>query len=181
MASSLPSPSFFKILLNPTDHSQLVLPDDFVTKHLQNKIPQDPIIQTLNGDYIWKLKIEKNGANYYFTNGWSDVVKEVKLGFGDVLLFRLIDKSTFRLLIYSPSGCPKVLPPKINVEQDIDSVGTVVDSVCVVDDDNIDDDDVVVCNVDDDDVTDDDDTHDDQEEDEDDKDEDYKNDDDVDM
>ncbi|GJS77619.1 hypothetical protein Tco_0727500 [Tanacetum coccineum] len=51
-------PSFFKVLVDPST-SNLPLPPDFVTMYFKNKIPNDPIIQSLNGEHAWGLKIKK--------------------------------------------------------------------------------------------------------------------------
>ncbi|GJY34540.1 DNA-binding pseudobarrel domain-containing protein, partial [Tanacetum coccineum] len=65
------------------------LPPDFVTMYFKNKIPNDPIIQSLN---------------------------DVALGYGDFIVFWLVDACTFKMLAYSPNGCEKDLPPKVKVE-----------------------------------------------------------------
>ncbi|KAJ0727057.1 putative transcription factor B3-Domain family [Helianthus annuus] len=89
------------------------LPPDFACMHVENKITNNPIIQYANGGYYsWRLKIEQIGDDYCFVNGWNNVVKDIRLGFGDFLLFKLVDQSTFRLSIYSPDGCEKILQPK---------------------------------------------------------------------
>ncbi|MFS8028872.1 putative transcription factor B3-Domain family [Helianthus anomalus] len=64
--------------------------------------------------------IKQIGDDYCFVNGWNNVVKDVQLGFGDFLLFKLVDQSTFRLSIYSPNGCEKILTPKILHDHDHD-------------------------------------------------------------
>ncbi|KAJ0935571.1 putative transcription factor B3-Domain family [Helianthus annuus] len=80
--------------------------------HVENKITNSPIIRSANGGYSWRLKIEQNGDGYCFVNGWNNVVEDIQLGFGDFLFFRLVDGSTFRMSIYSPDGCEKILQPK---------------------------------------------------------------------
>ncbi|XP_076933147.1 B3 domain-containing protein REM8-like [Bidens hawaiensis] len=105
--------SFFKIILDPSS-CNLQLPTDFVSKHLMNKIPNSPIILSANGGYSWKLKIKQiSDDGYCFSDGWNNVVKDSQLGFGDFLLFRPVDEVTFKLSIYSPNGCEKLLPPKL--------------------------------------------------------------------
>ncbi|XP_076894245.1 B3 domain-containing protein REM9-like [Bidens hawaiensis] len=106
--------SFFKILLDPSS-CNLSLPSDFVSKHLNNKIQDTPIIiQSANGGYSWKLKIKRiSDGGYCFSDGWDNVVKDSQLGFGDFLFFSLVDDLAFKLSIYSPNGCEKILPQKI--------------------------------------------------------------------
>ncbi|KAJ0750772.1 putative chromatin remodeling & transcriptional activation HMG family [Helianthus annuus] len=88
------------------------LPSAYVSKHLENKIPKGPVILSVNGGYSWRLKIKKIGDDYCFTNGWNNVVEDIQLGFGDFLCFRPLDRSTFEMTIYRPSGGEKILPPK---------------------------------------------------------------------
>ncbi|GJT64872.1 DNA-binding pseudobarrel domain-containing protein [Tanacetum coccineum] len=57
-------PSFFKVLVDPST-SNLPLPPDFVTMYFKNKIPNDPIIQSLNGEHAWGLKIKKDPIRLY--------------------------------------------------------------------------------------------------------------------
>ncbi|KAI3796034.1 hypothetical protein L1987_38695 [Smallanthus sonchifolius] len=106
------APSFFQVLLDPSA-PHLLLPPDFVCMHLKNKIPNGPIIQSTNGGYCWKLKIKQIGDSYCFTNGWNNVIKDNNLGFGDFLFFQLVHQSTFKMSIFSPDGCKKSLPSKI--------------------------------------------------------------------
>ncbi|XP_022006824.1 B3 domain-containing protein REM9-like [Helianthus annuus] len=105
------APSFYKILLDPSTR-HLSLPPEYVTMHLVNKIRNNPIIRSANGGYSWRLKIKQIGDDYCFVDGWNNVVKDIQLGFGDFLLFKLVDQSTFRMSIYSPDGCEKILQPK---------------------------------------------------------------------
>ncbi|XP_076894259.1 B3 domain-containing protein REM6-like [Bidens hawaiensis] len=105
------TPSFYKILQDPSDR-HLSLPPEFVSKHLKNKVPYAPIIRTANGGYLWRLNIKYIGDSYCFTNGWNIVAKESHLGFGDLLFFRLVNRTTFEMKIYSPDGCEITLPPK---------------------------------------------------------------------
>ncbi|XP_076922472.1 B3 domain-containing protein REM9-like [Bidens hawaiensis] len=108
-------PSSFSNILFDTSSSNLLLPPDFVSKHLNNKISDTPIIiQSANGGYYWKLKIKQiSDDSYCFSDGWDNVVKDSQLDFGDFLLFSPVDELTFKLSIYSPNGCEKILPQKI--------------------------------------------------------------------
>ncbi|KAI3763605.1 hypothetical protein L2E82_13575 [Cichorium intybus] len=108
-----PLPSFSKILLDPSD-PHLPLPHAFVRKYLENKIPENPILRSVNGGYSWRLTIKKLGENYCFVNGWNTVVNDSHLEFGDFLVFWLVDPSTFKLSIFSPSGCEKDFPVEID-------------------------------------------------------------------
>ncbi|KAK1425029.1 hypothetical protein QVD17_20372 [Tagetes erecta] len=114
------SPSFYKVLLDPSA-PHLPLPPDFVSKHLENKrIPNGQILISANGGYSWRLKIKQIGDDYCFANGWNNVVKDVPLEFGDFLYFRLVNRSMFDMSIYGPDGCEMLLPPKIEHNGGID-------------------------------------------------------------
>nr|GEV85874.1 DNA-binding pseudobarrel domain-containing protein [Tanacetum cinerariifolium] len=109
------APSFFKVLVDPSAPN-LPLPPDFVTMHFKNNIPYDPIIQSLNGEHVWGVKIKKVGEVYCFDHGWNNVVKDAAMGYGDFIVFWLADACTFKMLACSPNGCEKDLPPKVKVE-----------------------------------------------------------------
>ncbi|KAL8227535.1 hypothetical protein R6Q57_015119 [Mikania cordata] len=94
------------------------LPAEYVSKHMENKIPNGSIIISVNGGYSWRLKIKQIGDDYYFTDGWKNVVKDIQLGFGDFLIFQLVDPSTFNMLIHNPNGCHKLLSPKVDHQHD---------------------------------------------------------------
>lgn len=64
------------------------------------------------------MKIKKEGEIYCFTDGWSDVVEDSELGFGDFLVFWLVDESTFKFSIFSPNGCERDFPSQIQVKND---------------------------------------------------------------
>ncbi|KAD4983160.1 hypothetical protein E3N88_19831 [Mikania micrantha] len=113
--------SFFKILLDPSA-PHLSLPPDFVSMHLENKIPNDPIIRTAYGRYSWRLEIKKIDDAYCFTNGWNNVVKDIKLGFADFLVFLLVDQSTFEMSIYSPDGERSMMLKNIDGKEWVTSV-----------------------------------------------------------
>ncbi|KAI3796033.1 hypothetical protein L1987_38694 [Smallanthus sonchifolius] len=47
------------------------LPPDFVSMHLENNIPTDPVTIYANVGYLWSLEIKQVGNGYCFTNGWN--------------------------------------------------------------------------------------------------------------
>ena len=76
---------------------------------------KDPIVRSANGGYKWRLKIEKVGERYSFTDGWLKVVKDADLQYGDMLVFWLLNDSTFKVTIYTVNECEKVLPTRKQV------------------------------------------------------------------
>ncbi|XP_076947283.1 putative B3 domain-containing protein At5g66980 [Bidens hawaiensis] len=108
-------PCFFKILLDPSA-PHLPLPPDFVKVHLENKIPEDPILRSATGGYSWNLKIKQFGESWCLSDGWDIVVQDINLGFGDFLVFRFDCKRSFKLVVFSPNGCEKDFPPNTLLE-----------------------------------------------------------------
>ncbi|XP_071707144.1 B3 domain-containing protein REM10-like [Rutidosis leptorrhynchoides] len=99
-------PSFFKMLLDPSA-PHLPLPEEFVSLHMNNKIPNDRIFRCINGGCTWRVKIKQIGGVYCFADGWANVVEDRHLSFGDFVFFWLIDQTTFKMSIYSLNGCEK--------------------------------------------------------------------------
>ncbi|MFS8020671.1 putative transcription factor B3-Domain family [Helianthus anomalus] len=128
--------SFFKLLLDPSA-PHLPIPPDFVTNHLENQTPKDPVIRSANGEYTWRVKMKKIGESLCFSYGWESVVQDIQLGFGDFLVFRLVNKSMFKMIVFGPNGCEKEFPPKIKIDDHED-----VDEDVKVEYDDDDDDDV---------------------------------------
>nr|XP_043623118.1 uncharacterized protein LOC122594883 isoform X2 [Erigeron canadensis] len=137
-----PPPSFFSLMLNPSA-TTLKISDEFVTKHLKNKIPKGPIVICSNEGHSWRTKIKKVGENYYFDSGWTNVVKDANFMFGDFVLFTLVEKYKFEMVVYDKNSCERSLPKKVKVVEDdgSSSVDNVAANVHVVNDDDDDDDD----------------------------------------
>ncbi|CAI9278396.1 unnamed protein product [Lactuca saligna] len=114
-------PSFFKIFLNRS-FGHLPLPSGFVHKHMENNIPDNATLRSVNGGYSWRLKMKKDGDIYCFADGWKQVVEDTQLVFGDVLVFWLVGRSIFKLLIFGTDCCEKDFPPKIKLKHDHDHI-----------------------------------------------------------
>ena len=60
-------------------------------------------------DYIGEAKIVKVASDYFVCEGdWPQFVLHHKLEVGDTLIFFLIDKSTFQVLLYSKRSLTKI-------------------------------------------------------------------------
>ncbi|XP_059294938.1 B3 domain-containing protein REM9-like [Lycium ferocissimum] len=60
------------------------------------------ILQTDAAGISWKARIKKEKPNYFICEGeWAQFVVYHKLAIGDFLLFFLIDKFTFHVILYS--------------------------------------------------------------------------------
>ncbi|XP_023746765.1 B3 domain-containing protein REM17 isoform X1 [Lactuca sativa] len=102
-------PSFFKIMLD-CSATHLPLPTGFVRKHLENNIPENATLRSVNGGYSWRLKIKKDGDIYCFADGWKQVIEDTRLEFGDFIVFWLLGRSIFKFLIFGTNGCEKKFP-----------------------------------------------------------------------
>ncbi|XP_071693681.1 uncharacterized protein [Rutidosis leptorrhynchoides] len=100
-------PSFYKVIRYRSS-PHLFLPNAFVKRFLE-KIPENPIIRTVAGDHCWKLKLVKIDDKYCFADGWVELVKDVKLGPKDMVVFWLVDPFTFQASFLDKHGCCKDL------------------------------------------------------------------------
>nr|KAJ0213738.1 hypothetical protein LSAT_V11C400160860 [Lactuca sativa] len=66
--------------------------------------------------------MKKDGDIYCFADGWKQVVEDTRLVFGDVLVFWLVGRSIFKLLIFGTDCCEKDFPPKTKLEHDHDHI-----------------------------------------------------------
>ncbi|CAH1417146.1 unnamed protein product [Lactuca virosa] len=112
-------PSFFKIMLD-CSATHLPLPTGFVRKHLENNIPENATLRSVNGGYSWRLKIKKDGDIYCFADGWKQVVEDTRLEFGDFLVFWLLGRSIFKLLVFGTNGCEKAFPLEHDYDEEED-------------------------------------------------------------
>ncbi|KAI3812063.1 hypothetical protein L1987_16767 [Smallanthus sonchifolius] len=102
------SPSFFKVIRYPSA-PHLSLPKAFVRKFLE-KIPRNPTLVTATGEHSWRLEFVKIGEDYCFAHGWEKLAEDVQLCIRDIVVFWLIDPSTFLVTFLGTNGCEKDLP-----------------------------------------------------------------------
>ncbi|XP_071693680.1 uncharacterized protein [Rutidosis leptorrhynchoides] len=100
-------PSFFKVIRYRSS-PYLFLPNAFVKK-FSEKIPENSIFKAVAGDHCWKLKLVKIDDKYCFADGWVELVKDVKLGPKDMVVFWLVDPFTFQASFLDKHGCCKDL------------------------------------------------------------------------
>ncbi|KAH6834434.1 hypothetical protein C2S53_004169 [Perilla frutescens var. hirtella] len=102
-------PSFFKPLMN--DYStKLRLPFVFVKKH-RKFLPENAMLRIRTGK-IWNMKIEEyyeDGEGLcFFTEGWSDFVRDLELQNMQMLVFSLnVDKAAFNVTVYEENSNEK--------------------------------------------------------------------------
>ncbi|XP_071695392.1 uncharacterized protein [Rutidosis leptorrhynchoides] len=116
-------PTFLKVIRYPSS-PYLTLPKAFV-KSFSERIPENATLKTETGEHSWKLKVEKNGEDYCFTNGWCKVVKEVQLCVKEFVVFWIDNDDD----------------DDDDDDEDVDHDNDDVDDVNVDDDDDGDDDD----------------------------------------
>ncbi|XP_073044887.1 uncharacterized protein [Primulina eburnea] len=102
-------PSFFKVLLNEDFTLQLRLPAAFVQKH-GNILHENAVLGASSGE-SWVVKLEHIGEyeKCHFTRGWPKFAKDLGLKMGEFLVFWLVGKSTFDVLVFGISGCERVI------------------------------------------------------------------------
>ncbi|KAK9285272.1 hypothetical protein L1049_024462 [Liquidambar formosana] len=97
-------PSFFKVLMgNFTE--KLRIPPAFV-KNFEGMLSNKSILKT-DTRRSCVVNVEQNGRDCFFTNGWRKFVRNHHLEIGDFLVFWLVGDSTFEVVTYGRSGCPK--------------------------------------------------------------------------
>ncbi|XP_073288882.1 B3 domain-containing protein REM5-like isoform X2 [Primulina huaijiensis] len=102
-------PSFFKVLFNENFTLQLRLPTAFVQKH-GDILHENAVLGASSGEsWVVKLEHSEEYEKCYFTRGWPKFAKDLGLKMGEFLLFLLVGKSTFDVLVYGISGCERVI------------------------------------------------------------------------
>ncbi|XP_043692962.1 putative B3 domain-containing protein Os03g0621600 [Telopea speciosissima] len=69
-----------------------------------DQVPNEVILKVHTG-YMWKVDIKKSDGQISFTNGWKLFSKHLKLDYGCLLLFEYDVRSTFKVIVFEPSGC----------------------------------------------------------------------------
>ncbi|KAK9912959.1 hypothetical protein M0R45_036791 [Rubus argutus] len=101
MASSVPVPAFFQVLVGGHFSENLKIPTGFVN-HFNG-----PALCKLKGPNgkCWNVELEEKDNNLFFHKGWKKFVKDHFLDEGDFLVFNYDGKSRFDVTIYDKSAC----------------------------------------------------------------------------
>ncbi|KAK1369118.1 hypothetical protein POM88_035210 [Heracleum sosnowskyi] len=84
----------------------MLIPPAFVEK-MEGKLAYESVLKYECGRlYTVQIKKMKDGK-LFFTKGWPQFVKDHGLEYGDFVVFRLIEDSSFQVTIYDPSMCEK--------------------------------------------------------------------------
>ncbi|XP_060187106.1 high mobility group B protein 13-like isoform X1 [Lycium barbarum] len=92
-------PSFYKLLFKEGFIDKILMPPAFI-KENKSMLAKTCLLRTDEGVF-WEAKIVREKCGYFLCEGeWPQFVEYHRLDLGDVLLFFLIDKSTFQVLPY---------------------------------------------------------------------------------
>ncbi|KAM3250479.1 B3 domain-containing protein REM9-like isoform X1 [Capsicum annuum] len=97
----------FSNLLQQGFMDKLRMPAAFVKEH-KKMLAKTCLVKTDEG-FSWEVKLVKETSHYFICEeGWSRFVMHHKLELGDMLIFFLVEKSTFYVLPYSKKSVTNV-------------------------------------------------------------------------
>ena len=76
------------------------------------------------GTYMWNVKVNRLWGSNYFIQDFSQINKELHLISGDVIVFELVARRIFNILLFRPNGIQSVVPEVANsvgVEEEEDT------------------------------------------------------------
>ncbi|XP_021968825.1 B3 domain-containing transcription factor VRN1-like [Helianthus annuus] len=79
---------------------------------MKNKPPNMSVQLSAGEGHTWELKIEKRGRRYYLTDGWMNVIKDMQLKFGYILVFDIIQNPKLTMTVFHPDGSEFIIPKK---------------------------------------------------------------------
>ncbi|XP_004305410.1 PREDICTED: B3 domain-containing protein REM5-like [Fragaria vesca subsp. vesca] len=100
MASSVPAPAFFTVLVGGFSE-KMKIPRAFVNHFNGPALCQ---LEGPNGN-CWDVKLEEKNNDFFFHKGWKKFVKDNFLDEGDFLVFNYDGNSCFKVTIYDESAC----------------------------------------------------------------------------
>ncbi|XP_060193417.1 B3 domain-containing protein LOC_Os12g40080-like isoform X1 [Lycium barbarum] len=111
-------PAFYKLLLSREAFmNKILMPSDFVKKH-KKMLTKACLLKTDVAGMSWEAKIVREKPNYFICEGdWPRFVVHHQLKHGDVLLFFLVEKSTFRVQPYTPKCCRSIRERQLLYEE----------------------------------------------------------------
>ncbi|CAN4090537.1 unnamed protein product [Withania somnifera] len=94
-------PSFCKLLFRQGFMDEILMPLYFIKEH-KNMLAKTCLLKSNVVGMSWEVNVVRKDSNYFICEGeWQQFVVHHQLELGDVLLFFLIDKSTFQVLAYN--------------------------------------------------------------------------------
>ncbi|WOG84890.1 hypothetical protein DCAR_0104075 [Daucus carota subsp. sativus] len=98
-------PSFFKPLVGDFSR-KLLIPPAFVER-MEGKLGSELALK-YECERVYTVQVEKlEEGRFFFVNGWPQFVADHGLDYGDFVVFRLVQDSTFQVTVYDPSMCEK--------------------------------------------------------------------------
>ncbi|CAI9099066.1 OLC1v1035827C1 [Oldenlandia corymbosa var. corymbosa] len=73
---------------------------------MKERIPPTLFLRHQDGK-IWKVRVEKNGSDFYLCGGWENYVRDNSLETGDFLVFQYDGHSFYDITLLGRNGCAK--------------------------------------------------------------------------
>ncbi|KAI7731649.1 hypothetical protein M8C21_020328 [Ambrosia artemisiifolia] len=74
------------------------LPYDNARHHFQNKDLNTPFLIRFGTAHEWLVRVEKLFDDYYFTDGWQQLLKDLNIQIGDTLVFEKDTETSFNII-----------------------------------------------------------------------------------
>ncbi|KDO55709.1 hypothetical protein CISIN_1g048225mg, partial [Citrus sinensis] len=102
---SLPEipPRFVKARLLSTLRDQKLRILNKIVRKISHELSDMVHIIVPNG-YVWQVKLNKEGRNVRFDDGWQDFVEAYSISVGSLVLFEYESNSTFQAHIYDETA-----------------------------------------------------------------------------
>ncbi|XP_057770011.1 LOW QUALITY PROTEIN: B3 domain-containing protein Os11g0197600-like [Salvia miltiorrhiza] len=100
------TPSFFKVLSN-VDYSKLLR----LPRKYELTPPENVKLRADDSGRRWNVRVQRmDDGLLCFTNGWEKFAEDAALKLGEFLVFSVVAKSEFSVLIYETSSCKREIP-----------------------------------------------------------------------
>ncbi|XP_042962424.1 putative B3 domain-containing protein At5g66980 isoform X2 [Carya illinoinensis] len=121
-------PEFFKVFLPFTSSHQISIPPAFI-KHFNGTIPKKAILIDHTGN-SWPVGLEQINRRLCFKYGWQRFASDHSLEFGDFIIFKYTKSCTFKVKIFSKTGCVKYEAKATGKTIPYSEEGTIEERVC---------------------------------------------------
>ncbi|XP_065873740.1 B3 domain-containing protein_Os12g40080-like [Euphorbia lathyris] len=105
--------TFIKLLVLVFEFATRIKLPGLLVKMFKEMIPKLCTLRSHTGKSC-EVSIERKINDYFFRQGWDKFLKENKLQEGDVLVFNLVDETTFEVFAYGATCCLK--EPQIQIQ-----------------------------------------------------------------
>lgn len=80
-------------------------------KHFEGKVPSSIHVKHSLG-MSWIVQMEETEEGFILSKGYVELVRDLGLEFGDFVVFWMVEKRTFRIVVYGRDLCEKAVPPR---------------------------------------------------------------------